>query len=64
VWHYEYTLEDRRFRVPAATFDACLAEVLSLRQVSPHLTGVRVFRGGTMAFGSGQKQYDQLDPVG
>jgi hypothetical protein len=63
VWHYEYSLGNRRFRYPAATFDECLADVLAVRRVDPHVTAVQVFRGGSMAFGSGQKQYDQLDPV-
>ena len=63
MWHYEYRLEDRELRFEAETFEDCLVEVLSARNLSPHLTAVRVFEGGSMDFGSGIKRYDALEPA-
>ncbi|MDP9026009.1 MAG: hypothetical protein M3N46_00450 [Actinomycetota bacterium] len=64
MWHYEYTIEGVPYRFSVESFDACIAQIISARKRSPHLTGTKIFEGGSDELGSGVKHYDQLDPVG
>jgi hypothetical protein len=60
-WHYEYTLDSVPFRFGTDSLGGCITGLIGARTLNRLLSDVKIFEGGTLAFGSGTRQVFSAD---